>query len=59
MCGIVGIYSERKIKLMPLLYFGLLGVQHRGQEARRNSFVKRKKWSRRPLFPADVSVKLG
>lgn len=33
MCGIVGIYSEKKIELMPLLYFGLIGLQHRGQEA--------------------------
>ena len=33
MCGIIGIYSEKKIELMSLLYFGLLGVQHRGQES--------------------------
>jgi len=32
MCGIFGVYSERKIPLVPILHDGLLMLNHRGQE---------------------------
>lgn len=33
MCGILGIYTENSIDVKALSYYGMLGLQHRGQEA--------------------------
>lgn len=32
MCGILGIYTENSIDVKALSYYGMLGLQHRGQE---------------------------
>lgn len=32
MCGIAGIFSEKPIEMLELLYFEMMAVQHRGQE---------------------------
>ena len=31
-CGIIGIYSSKKIEVASLIYYGLYALQHRGQE---------------------------
>jgi len=33
MCGVVGIWSEKEFDISNMMYYALLGLQHRGQEA--------------------------